>query len=66
MNKPSNVDVDEPVLPRRRKALRRFQMRSCEPSFPEAVVFTIRKLLLLSLTVSKTNLTLAKCMSELR
>ena len=43
MNKSSNVGVDEPTLTRRRKAPRRFQTGSGEPSFPESIAGMFRQ-----------------------
>ena len=43
MNKSSYVDVDEPTLPRRRKAPKRFQIGSGEPSFPESIADMFRQ-----------------------
>ena len=43
MNKSSNVSIDEPTLPRRRKAPKHFQIGSGEPSFPESIADMFRQ-----------------------
>ena len=43
MNKSSNVDVNEPTLPRRRKAPKLFKNGPGKPSFPESIADMFRQ-----------------------